>query len=617
MISTQISRLFRAHFWHSLFEVFIQTFKRFPVSIIFIVIAVLLSITLIHDVKFFNDHQLQIIYLLLSGGCLIFFSGTLLAENLKWNPVKQYSVLFLLFSIYSGYVYFNQKLNLEYWLLFFSILLSVSFVPYLLRPADNNSSWYLNFRIVTALFFALLAGVIFSGGLSLILLSIKYLFDIKINNDFYADIWLLGMVFIAPVYVLSQYPKQFDYAREECHFPKGVNFIFSFVLIPLVMVYMIILYAYFIKILFQWQLPHGHLGWMISVFGVIGILTNLAIYPIHQLQRPLISWFYKNFYRIMIIPVILLAIAIGVRIQEYGVTEQRYLVALCTLWFAGLVVIFLIRKQNFSLTSVTLSLSILLFLSSFGPWSIKSLTLSSQLHRFENILTQNQLLKNGKILAAGNQPDIKVAKELSATTSYILRMASVEQFRHYFSDQLSFNKALHCQKDNPCQSKNVVALLKLMGVKYIDRWSRQTTQEITLQISNYNYTKTLTAFDVKNSDFFIPLLWLDSGNRKNIISIDRNSQIISFSVLLNPDGHLEISSADYQTLSLDINTISSRFEKGINQNLKINEAYKLQLFAENSDLSATLYLSRVNIKDPENKAEFSNLNGNLSIKIKD
>ncbi len=617
MPSIAIKKLFQLSFWRSVFEVFIQTFKRFPISITFLILIVLLSMSVLHDVNIFSEHLIQIIFLLLIGGALIFFSGTLLAENLKWKSTSQYLILFFIFFIYCVYVYFHPAFNLEYIVLFFSIFISVSFAPGLFRPTDNYSSWYLNFQIIASLFFAVLAGLIFSGGLSLILTSVQYLFEIKINYRFYSDIWILGMLFIAPVYMLSQFPEQFDYQQDECQVPRGVNFIFSFVLIPLVLVYMLILYAYFIKILLQWQLPHGHLGAMISIFGIIGILTHLAVYPIHQMNRPLIAWFYRNFYRIMVIPVLLLAFAIGIRIHQYGVTEQRYLVALCTFWFSGLVIYFLYRKENFRLTSVTFSLSILLFLSALGPWSMESLSLSSQLNRFEQILKQNQLLKNGKIIVAVKQPDIVVAKELSSVTSYLLRSITAEQFRHYFTDQQAFNKALHCNNNQPCTSRNAVTVLELMGIEYIVPWSRQTTREINIQIKNFNYDKTLTAFDVKNSDFFIPLLWLNSGNKKSIISIDRNQQIVSFSILLNPDGHLEISSADYQTLSLDLNKIVSRFELDTNKNLKITESWKLQLFGENSDLGAKLYLSRITIRNPAKKTDFSNINGNLLIKIKD
>ncbi|NQY26941.1 MAG: hypothetical protein HRT92_07155 [Piscirickettsiaceae bacterium] len=42
-----------------------------------------------------------------------------------------------------------------------------------------------------------------------------------------------------------------------------------------------LIYGDFIKIMFNGEMPHGHLSTMISLFGFVGIITHLAIYPIH------------------------------------------------------------------------------------------------------------------------------------------------------------------------------------------------------------------------------------------------------------------------------------------------------------------------------------------------
>jgi len=104
-------------------------------------------------------------------------------------------------------------------------------------------------------------------GVSFILLSIRYLFEIKISSDTYRDMWIICWGVFFPIYILSNISRQFDYKNDGCDFPKGVNFIANYILAPLVFVYMAILYTYFIKIIVQWELPRGNLGWLITSFG--------------------------------------------------------------------------------------------------------------------------------------------------------------------------------------------------------------------------------------------------------------------------------------------------------------------------------------------------------------
>jgi len=69
------------------------------------------------------------------------------------------------------------------------------------------------------------------------------------------------------------------------------NFLF-FALIPLVLLYIIILYAYSFKIIFQWELPKGWVSYLVTALALLGFLVQVIINPI---QNTVKSWMINQF----------------------------------------------------------------------------------------------------------------------------------------------------------------------------------------------------------------------------------------------------------------------------------------------------------------------------------
>ncbi len=465
--------------------------------------------------------------------------------------------------------------------------------------------------------FALLAALIFSGGMSLILVSVGYLFEFRVKGEFYGDVWIIGMLLFAPLYVLSQLPDQFDFKKEQCQFPKGVYFILNFVMVPLALIYMVILYAYFIKILFQWSLPHGHLGWMISVFGVIGILTHLAIYPVKDNNKPLIGWFYRNFYRVMIVPLILLFIAIGARIQQYGITENRYLVVICALWFSWLIINNLARRKNFQLSSVTLSLSILCLLSTFGPWGIKQLPISSQFSQFKNILSEQGLLKHGKLTKSDTSLDITTQKSLSSIALYLTKNEAMGKFRELFNEPEIFDKKLKCNLEKPCRSRDVKSLFELLGVGYLETWRSYPSTKQYISLTQPNLGTSRLLYSIIDYDYFIPLKWVSSNNEYQLIKLTPTGELQPWKIRIGDTSNLEILKQDEVLLIIDLVAYAGQFPKGENTKISFDDADKAILIVSQNGINAKLVITQVSFDNASGKTILDNLTGNLFLSIEE
>ena len=180
--------------------------------------------------------------------------------------------------------------------------------------------------------------------------------------------------------MLSAIPK--DFQPKGTGYPKGIVFIFSYILAPLIIGYLGILYAYIIKILIEWNLPKGNITYMVLAFGLIGIFTHIFSYPIRDTGTKLLKIVYRYFYYALLAPIALLFIGIGVRISDYGITEKRYLVVIFAVWFLLSSAYFILKKE-LKFKNIIFTISTMLILSSFVYGEQNMFLLSVRLQGFK------------------------------------------------------------------------------------------------------------------------------------------------------------------------------------------------------------------------------------------
>lgn len=606
-----LQQFFTSEFWQQQFYNLQLTAKRFPVSLIAILLGYSLVLSEIHHWEWLSDDHMEMAALLISGLFLLFTGGTLFAERYQINTSKALGLKAGLFVLYGMRIWVEPKMDVDIAMLWIAVILTITFITQLKNRDNNPSSWFFNFQLLTALLFSFLTGLLLAGGVNLIIASIHYLFELEINNKIYGDVWSFSFMVVAPVYLLSQIPRQFDYEPADCEFPKGVNFILNYVMVPLLIIYSIILYAYFIKILLQWQLPRGNLGWMISIYGVIGILTHLGLYPVRNQNKAMISWFYRSFYPTLVIPLLLLIVAISIRIHQYGVTENRYLVMICAIWFGWLISYQFIRNKQFQLTTVTMSLSILLLASAFGPLSIKQLPLKSQIMRFETIAQSLGLLKNGTLIESQTQPELKTAKEITSAIQYILHRKKAHLLRHFFADQKAFDKALNCEKDGPCRARDAASLLKLVHIKPVFRWqsSRYQLQRISSQKACCNQ---LDVEKISGYDYRLPIHFYSYSNLNKPLKATIDNQELN--MIVDNKGFIEIN-IDEHHIHFDLMAISRKFPRDFNGKVEPSDVDHLSLINQTTDLNMKLIIENITFDYASGKPKLSSITAFLLIKV--
>ena len=377
-----------------------KAFKRFPVTLIWAIVGSLYFIIIINNSSnSFDEHANLFITLILGLSWLIgiqFFIEQL-ADSKKWLWLKLVVLAFLF--LFYWHLPEAQKLddNPEYLTRFFLYFIGghlfVLFAPFT-RKWDRSAYWNYVMTVGASIGRSLLFSGVLYLGLTLALVAIDALFDVKIQGKRYGQLFIFCLGIVNTWIYLADFPKNIQ-ENTTLYINKALEVFVKYILIPLVLLYMIILYAYSFKIIFQWQLPKGWVSYLVTALALLGFLVQVIINPI---QKNVKSWtinqFYPWFYRFLLPLTTLLFVAIFRRISDYGITEKRYFVLAIALWILGIVLYILFSKSK-RLIVLPSSLLIITLASSFGFWGAFHVSENSQVRQFKKVFTN--VISNHKI----------------------------------------------------------------------------------------------------------------------------------------------------------------------------------------------------------------------------
>ena len=419
------------------------TFMRFP----FVILSSILGAFVMMRVIGFSPEYLkeygQFWYnaaMTCSLGLPLFLSFALYSESRAHARIKGYLfqviplVILLLF-----YFTLSKEMDIydigRYLLYLIAFHLLVSFSPYLFSGEKSQFDFW-DFNQKTLLRFilsGLYSGVLFAG-LAIALLSFDKLFDMNIDGKRYPQLFF----FIAGVFntwfFCSGLTEFKD--KEEFKFAKGIKIFTQYVLLPIVVIYVVILYLYLFKIIFQWNLPMGWVSYLVIGFSTAGIFSLLLIFPLVESKE--IKWvriFSRVFFVSLIPQIVLLYLAIAKRTTEYGITERRYYVFVLAGWLTITTLYYVISNfRNIKFIPVTLFL--IAVLTSYGPWSSFTLSLNSQLNRLEEILKKNTILVEGKVVPAKSDIDKEEATDVRSILQFLIDRKKLNKIQPWFNENL-------------------------------------------------------------------------------------------------------------------------------------------------------------------------------------
>ncbi len=346
---------------------FRRAFRRFPLTVILLIGSVIWGVLATRDV--FGEATVPVGYFL---GTSWIFSLTIGLWCEAFGARKRTARLLLtgaliLVAADAVWIYCNA-LGAEntngYVIARMSVITALTvgavFVP--VRGGEEGQWWFSARQTANLLRTAGIAAII-SIALIIISVTIQALFNCD-TWQWFDTVYIIFANGLPALIFLSNIPAADDtQARRLSGFFNGLV---KYIFLPLLLVYMAILYAYGCKILLTWDLPRGGVAWpvMWSVFCVT--LFLYAIRPFSALETSaLLRKTVRRLPMAMLPLLLLLAVAIGCRVSQYGVTTERLYVVTFTLWsFAAMLYWGLSRSRRivpaiWSLAAVFVAVSVI------------------------------------------------------------------------------------------------------------------------------------------------------------------------------------------------------------------------------------------------------------------
>ena len=317
-------------------------------------------------------------------------------------------------------------------------------------------------HVVTQIFFGLLITLILNLAVIAIVASFFYIFGIEEPKHLYEHIIQFIWFVLAPQVCCTLIRQNEDEVTEPF---KILRLILNFILSPAVIIYTVILYTYFIKIVFEWDLPKGGVAWMVMAFITATLVGRVAQSILSQRYY---DWFYNRFTLIAIPPLIMYWIGSIYRIRLYSFTESRfYLMVAGLLMTIFVVMLWKERTRKYQLMALIFGAAIILFTYIPGI-SAKSIGLSCQKQRLTQLISEMKLTdaKTGKLNDELDMRRIKQDsllcekyKDVSSVIHYVRNEIGTDEFEKQYGEwshsEYSFDydkkktKYSICIDDNP------------------------------------------------------------------------------------------------------------------------------------------------------------------------
>lgn len=394
-------------------------FRRFAPTLLYAVIASMLSIIAIEQNR--GDSEIYRYILMAALGVPLSFAISLYAERNElpgtWHLVAQ-CILVILLAAYM-LLFLPAKPTISAIIRFALVaLLSHAWVSFAAYPARSATTTFWQFNRTLFIRFAvssLFAGVLYTG-LIIALMSIDALLGIRIDRNRYPELFILCAGVIHPWFFLAGVPQSFETEVET--YPAVLRVFAQYILIPLVAIYVVILYLYSAKVIIHWEWPRYKATYLVGLFSAPGILATLLLYPLS-----VSAWVkkYTRIFYLVLIPLVLMMLAcVYRRVSEHGLTEMMVVAISMGTWLI-FISLFMLKTDGEKIRTVPVTLVLILLVISFGPLSAPTLGQSSQTRRVREILLAAKVPDAKIVLQSKEIIKLKVKEytELTNKVSYL------------------------------------------------------------------------------------------------------------------------------------------------------------------------------------------------------
>ena len=471
-----------------------NTFKRFPFTIISAILATIFLILSTFDeyAEAYNDRIMSFglvfvfgIFLyafikLFNEGLRNYYDLKNLKNNNLFKILSYVITLPILYGIYELVYQENKVLafydnNFIYFTLIAALVVGTSFV--------GKFNYHKDFvayvaKILKAFIISNIYSFIVFVGISGIIFALNSLFKFNFESTVYLRVAIFSFILFNVVTFFSDFPKVRD-SFTDYKYPKAFRILLVYIITPIVIIYTAILLAYFVKILVLWQIPNNLIVNLVIWFASFSIVY---LFFLSRVDSIIFINKSKIVFPLTLFPLLgMMFFAIYLRIKEYGMTENRYIVIAVGLWIFLSLIYYIFYRENSNI-SIPIFLSVIILITGLGPASATSLSIRSQNARFEKLLRDNKMIAGEEI-----KPNINIESEAKSQivdiVSYMVRTDRVDKLSYMPKDfklnEDSFTKLFGFS--NIIESKNY------LGYSYTDNLPTDSELGFDIDIEGYKH----------------------------------------------------------------------------------------------------------------------------------
>lgn len=446
---------------------FSSTIIRFPIAIMFLVFSAILTSYNI-STNNYNIYNVSIRTFLL--GASIFLVLQMVYE--RFCKRKMTRIVFGGLSIIGATLYY---LMVEYWIkdyigefemrlmvFMFVLLIGFIWVPSIKSRIGFSESFLVVFK---SFFMVVLYSLVLILGISLIIMAIDmlivnldgnaYSYALVFVSYVYAPIHFLSLIPIYPPYLRlgSEQPmsldgiagdleiedKQTQHLKKSIEPSKFLGGLVSYIIIPITAIFTVILLIYIV-------LNITGDFWKDNLMEPLLVSYSITVIIVYLLASVMVSktalYFRRVFPKVLIPVVLFQTISSMLKIGETGITSGRYYVILFGIFASIFAVIFSIRSDKPS-NIIAPILIVLTLVSILPPTDAFTISKRSQINRLTNVLEDNHMLKDNKIVPNSNLQE-EDQKAIISSVQYLSRMDYLKEvswlasFDYDFEDTFGF-----------------------------------------------------------------------------------------------------------------------------------------------------------------------------------
>ncbi len=374
-------------------------FKRFPLAVAFAIFTTIAFIYVFESghspTEYKFSHWLMIYPIAAS---MIALSVSLVQESRKrfnFLPHIIAGTIWLAISI-ALVLYFPKNSNdigrtyvgTTYLFIYTTAFLSIFVAPFF-KQKDENGFWVFLMRNAKAAVVAIAISVVLLVAIDGLLFGFFNLFDIKVSARPFVYSAIISSCTIFPILFFSGIPSISDCQQEPPTLNKFETSTNRFIFLPVVSLYIALLYAYIVKIIIQWEMPKGMVSFLVSASMLLMLLHVTKTYPERiNPKRTLEKTLLKILPAACIPLVILMSVGIFRRITDYGISESRYYVLAINIFFYAIIAILLIDKIRCKSRFIAIVFCSMFLIATNGPLSAINVTHRIWMGSIKDALTE-------------------------------------------------------------------------------------------------------------------------------------------------------------------------------------------------------------------------------------